>query len=979
MKQNLTTIVALQALLLPQVLPSALGIIAAPTRAESYYPAWSRVHDDTVKASQFARAIAMDRRGHVFVTGHMDVNSSKQLYVAKYDALDGRRLWQRIIPASGTNQYLANAIAVDSSGDCVVVGSRNVGGAIDFYTHKFDGNNGNDFWAGGARTYDGVGGQDIALKVVTDQFGNVFVDIVTLKYAGVTGNPVGAADRYNAMPGSLNDFPAAIATDGTSVFVGGVAAINNSTQRFVVRKLDASLAHQWTITPIDLGGEGGVTGLAVASSGSVVATGLARNASGQFGYFTTKLDGTDGSEIWKTSAPFPISQGTFGDPRPGPVGVAIGPDDQPIVSGTLLSANGTRYIQTVKYTSGGFFGGAAAVWNAPSIDYGLGYGDSVARAVAADGDGNAIVVGASDNEDGNADIYIAKYDSLTGERIYSEAFAGPAGVDDSAVAVAVDSLGGMAVLGDAGDSKGGSPGVSYRELATIKLNRFIARAGDLFRVGPDVPDVATYVTGNAPAIADNGSVVAKVTVLVNNKKLGAILTQGGAGKSSFAAVQGRPAPGATSGTTVGNWISFSDPVIAPDGACAFAAKITGSSANANGLWSNASGELRLVLQQGKPVPGLVPAANVSKIMGYSMTNSDLFVLLKTTGPSPANTVLLRLSDTNMPTTVLRGGQTGLMLGNASHTVKSFTTLSPAPASPGDGRWEGLGGVVARVSAFETNNPKVKRDALVRVDTTTGAITVLSYKGGPADMIETGATFKSFGLPAVSDAGFLYAYSAMLNPLSPTVTAANDAALLFSVNGSNPTVFAREGEPVPDLPSTVKYGAFSDPVLSLSNSLNTLFLATFKSGGGITGANNRALMFGPATVPSSISPLAQKGGAAAQPLTDDLQLTEPSTKYSAFTTFALPTGGTGNPVFVAKLSGAPSSSNVGLFARGSDSNVRRLLRTGDVIDGRKVKRFTLLNLVPKAFGTARSFNGNGSVVVALTFTDGESALMHVAIP
>lgn len=991
MKPNIVSILTLPVLLLPQALPQARALTAVPTRSETYYQAWNRVQDDSVKASQFARAIAMDRRGNVFVTGHMDVNATKQLYVAKYDALDGRRVWQQIIATNGTNQILANDIVVDGAGDCVVVGSINLGGAIDFYTRKFNGADGSDVWSGGGRTYDGTaGGQDIALKVITDEFSNVIVtgrsqgtgsgsDIVTIKYARDTGNPTGAVDRYSAIAGTFNDYPGALATDGLNIFVGGVAAINGSTERFVVRKLDNSLGHEWTITPIDLGGEGGVTGLAVDSTGAVVATGLARDGSGHFGYFTTKRSTSDGSEIWKTGTPSPVSPGTFGSPRPGPVGVAIGPDDQPIVSGTLLAANGTRYIQTVKYTSAGFFGGALSAWPSSAIDSGFGFGDTVAKALATDGDGNAIVVGASDNEDGDADIYIAKYDGTTGERIYSEGFAGPAGVDDTAVDVAVDPLGGLALLGDAGDSKGGSPGVSYREFATIKLNRFIATSGDLFRVDPNEPDIATYVSGNAPAVADNGAVVAKVTIAVGKTKLPAILTQGGAGKSSFAAVKGKPAPGSTNGSTAGNWVSFSDPVIAPEGTYAFAAKVTGSSANANGLWTNASGDLRLVLQQGKPVPGLNPAVNLSKIMSYTMTNSDLVVLIKVTGPASANTVLLRLSDDNTPTILLRGGQAGVMLGGVPHTIKSFTVLSPAPASPGDGRWEGGGAIVARVSAFETNSPNVKRDALVRVATMNGAITELARKGGPADAIETGATFKSFGLPAVTDAGFLYAYPATVNPLADKVTSANDTALLYTINGSNPVVFAREGEPVPDLPSTVKYKSFSDPMLGLNGNVNALFLATFKSGGGVSGSNNRALMFGDPNAASSLSPLARTGSAAAQPLTDNFQLTEPITKYSAFTAFALPNGSPIAPVFLAKLSGAPGSSNVGLFARGSDGNVRRLLRSGDDLDGHKVKRITLLNNVAQAYGAPRSFNSTGSIVAALTFTDGKTALMHLAVP
>jgi hypothetical protein len=979
-------------LILPAVAP-LFALTAVPSRTESFYPAWTRTHDSTLKASQFARAIAMDSNGNVFVTGHVDVNASKQLYVAKYDALDGRRLWQRTIPASGTNQVLANAIAVDKFGDCIVAGSLNIAGTIDFYTHKFSGDTGADGWMNGPRTYDGTaGGQDIALKVVTDGFGNVIVtgrsagsgsgdDIVTLKYARLNGDSIGVTDRYSAAGGTLHDFPGALAVDGSgSVYVGGVAAVSAGTQHFVVRKLGADLTAKWTITPINTGGEGGVTGLAVDSEGNVVATGLARNASNQFGYFTTKRSGATGNEIWKTSTPSPISESTFGTPRPGPVGVAIGPDDQPIVSGTLLDASGQDYIATVKYTKSGTFGNASLAWPGVTTDSGPANGDTVASAVATDADSNAIVVGASVNEDGNRDMYIAKYDAITGRLTYSERFAGAAGVDDSAVGAVVDRLGNIAVLGNVGDSKGGSPGVSYRMFATIKLNRFIALTGDVMPHDPGVPNGAIFSAGNAPAVADDGSIVAKVTLSAGKKKLNAIFAQGGGGLSNIPAVQGEPAPGTTGAATVGNWVSFSDPVIAPKGNYAFAAKISGPTANANGLWTNASGQLRLALQQGKPVPGLNPAGNLSSILSYSMNDGNLFALIKVAGPAASSTVLLRLSNNGSGAVLLRAGAEGLMIDGTAHTVKSFTALSPAPASPGDGRWNGTNAILARVVATETNNPKVTRQALLRISSDTGAIQVLSHGGHAAPEVASGRSYQSFGLPATATNGFNFAFSGKLDGFGDGVSATNDTALIFTGTGSIFNAFAREGGDVPGIATGAKYSAFSDPIVSVDNvGVDALFLATLKSGAGVTAANNGALIFGPPVKPANLSLLVRTGADAAQPLADNLEPTEPITRYGAFTAFALTRKARNTPVFVANLKGAPKSSNVALFARGSDGSVRRLLRTGDELDGRKVKTFTLLKPVPKAFAAARSFNGTGSVVVQLRFTDGKTALTHIAIP
>src|SRR5262249_26089230 len=117
--------------------------------------------------------------------------------------------------------------------------------------------------------------------------------------------------------------------------------------------------------------EAGVTAMAVDThDDSLVATGCARDANNHFGYFTIKYDSWGGL-VWQASLG-PLSQDTYGNvyggtaiggQRPRPVGVVIGPDSSPIVTGTLLDASGTAYVRTIKYTSGGFFTGADEFWN----------------------------------------------------------------------------------------------------------------------------------------------------------------------------------------------------------------------------------------------------------------------------------------------------------------------------------------------------------------------------------------------------------------------------------------------------------------------------------------------------------------------------------------------------------------------------------------------------------------------------------------
>jgi len=51
--------------------------------------------------------------------------------------------------------------------------------------------------------------------------------------------------------------------------------------------------------------------------------------------------------------------------------------------------------------------------------------------------------------------------------------------------------------------------------------------------------------------------------------------------------------------------ALSDPIVAPNGAYAFAAKVSGAPAKANGVWTNLGGTLHLALCQDSVVPSLM--------------------------------------------------------------------------------------------------------------------------------------------------------------------------------------------------------------------------------------------------------------------------------------------------------------------------------------------------------------------------------------
>ena len=729
-------------------------------------------------------------------------------------------------------------------------------------------------------------------------------DIVTIKYNPTTGAQTGI-DRYTTS-GSRDDFPAALAVDSSNnVIVAGTANTGSEVFRLFVRKLNNTLTTAaWAgggVT-IDTGGDIGAAAMALDSSNNVAVTGQYRTNTSKHGFYTAMLASSDGSFIWETNS-IPVSDDLIG----APTSITIGPDNNPVVTGFLKNASGDVIIRTIKYTGGGFFGGATIVWD--KSDTGLGFGDSSAHQVVSDGGSNAIIIGESDNADNDADIYMAKYDALTGDRLEFDTFAGTFGSDDTGVGAVVDGNGGVAVTGIA---IGNVNNIGYQKFATIKYNRFIAYSGDALPDDTGVPVNALYAAGNSPAISDT-SVAAKITAASGKTKLAAILTQGIAGGTSIPAVQKGTAPGIANA----KFASISDPIISPDGHYAFAAKVSGVPASkASGVWTNLGGTLHLALQKGTPVPGMTE--NLSTVISLSMDNSALVALVKVAAPATSNLALVSINSANSGTVLWRTGQSITVAGTPS-TIKTLTVLSPAKASPGDGRWH-HGNTTVKATLAD------KRTV------------ILHPNSGMLPLVSGGVNFnaKTFGLPALSLSGTRFT-TLLTQNVGGNVTTANDTTIIrFNANNTGFDQIATEGgNPITASLSSLTFASFSDPHVDSLN--NVLFLATLK-GNGVKPTNNKALLFG-----TSHTKIARTG----DPATDSAGATGTAV-WSSFISHAL-AGGQGRPVFVAKLagSGVTAKNNMGIWATDSSGDVRRVLRTGDALGTNIVKSFILLKPVPTA--------------------------------
>lgn len=197
--------------------------------------AWVRRYDGPAHAYEYARAIAVDGAGNVYVTGNTANNEN---WPYDYDYLtikynpDGDTVWVRTYAGPGApenNDDYALAVAADDAGNAYVTGhSPGSGTSDDVVTIKYY-PDGDTAWV---RRYNGPGNDvDVANAIAVDGMGNVYVtgntyspatsdDYLTIKY-DPNGNMLWLT-TYNGPPGDGGDYANALALDTAgNVYVTG--------------------------------------------------------------------------------------------------------------------------------------------------------------------------------------------------------------------------------------------------------------------------------------------------------------------------------------------------------------------------------------------------------------------------------------------------------------------------------------------------------------------------------------------------------------------------------------------------------------------------------------------------------------------------------------------------------------------------------------------------------------------------------------
>jgi hypothetical protein len=353
---------------------------------------WVARYDGPGKSYDYARALACDKHGNVYVTGESySSNLDRDYATIKYSS-SGVEEWVVRYNGPGNSEDFAVTIAVDDADHIYVTGSSlGAGTSNDYATAKYS-SSGVEQWV--ARYNRSENSDDRATALAVNASGDVYVtgsswgsesgyDYVTLKY-----NSLGVeqwAVRYNG-PGNSTDWAGALAVDDFgNVYVTGGSMGSGTSYDYATIKYNSSGVEQWLMRYSGAGNSSdSATALAVDRSGNVYVTGQGMGSGIKTDYVTIKYNSA-GMEQW-------IAR--YNGPANGidkAITLAVDNLENVYVTGWSSPTAAYPYLYyydyaTVKYNSSGVQEWVAR-YNGPENSH------DEAKALAVDGSGNVYVTG----------------------------------------------------------------------------------------------------------------------------------------------------------------------------------------------------------------------------------------------------------------------------------------------------------------------------------------------------------------------------------------------------------------------------------------------------------------------------------------------------------------------------------------------------------------------------------------------------------
>lgn len=197
---------------------------------------WTTRYNAQTSFWDWAPTLDVDAKGDVYLVGSRSADTTRDYVTIKYDGAAGAQLWEAHYDGGVNAADAGRALAVDAKGDVYVTGWSIGGTGQEYATIKYKGATGEQLWVD---RYHGPGTNigNVATALALDVEGNVYVTgqssawvvgtgnvsaYATIKYEGMTGRQLWVAS-YGEPTAPLN-YPTSLAVDpARCVYVTGMS------------------------------------------------------------------------------------------------------------------------------------------------------------------------------------------------------------------------------------------------------------------------------------------------------------------------------------------------------------------------------------------------------------------------------------------------------------------------------------------------------------------------------------------------------------------------------------------------------------------------------------------------------------------------------------------------------------------------------------------------------------------------------------
>ena len=380
----------------------------------------------------------------VFVSGSSEGSTSANDYATvAYDAASGRQLWAARYTGPGRDDDVAGALTVSPDGTKVFVtgGSTGPTTGLDVVTVAYQAGTGAQLWS--AR-YDGPGhgnegggsiavdpsGEKVFVTGTSEGAGEMQKTYATLGYDTSNGTQLWA-ERYDAPTGRASAGSLALSPDGNMVYVTGWAEAASGRKGYATVAYRASTGSQaWVATYGGSGGDNEGRAVAVSPDGSrlyVIGSGASETGLG----YTTVAYAKSGTQLWARTYTSPPKTGST------------------YASSIQVSPDGSEV-----FVAG--IGGTAAYGASDGRQLWMHPGSATALAVSRNG-ATIFGTGTAETAGAKTDYATVSYDAVTGKKLWSAGYNGPASANDGAASIAVSPTGHAVFVTGTSEGAGAGP------------------------------------------------------------------------------------------------------------------------------------------------------------------------------------------------------------------------------------------------------------------------------------------------------------------------------------------------------------------------------------------------------------------------------------------------------------------------------------------------------------------------------------------